>query len=214
MNGCDSDSLFNFTSKFIRYFYKTAFYLYNTISIPAFILCVCYNSDKKFEQKIVKWIFYGILSFLIIDIFSFIHFMLYGKKTNFIRNTIFGLLGFLVSLVIYKCTCEDNIYKYLLIPTAYYYIINNLFVYLMTKKWREKLYPLYGSVGYLFVFLAIPIILFLIAIVFLYKCGECCEKGCNNTGTYKHENSYSNNHNVPSVHSVEEQREEPSDENN
>ena len=93
-----------------------------------------------------------ILSFLIIDIFSLFIFLIYGKKTNWKKNTIFGLLGFLASLVIYKFTCEDNIYKYLLIPTAYYYIINNLFVYLMTKKRREKLYPLYGSVGYPLVF--------------------------------------------------------------
>ena len=211
VDGCEADRLYDYTSKSIRYLYKTASYFYNIIFIPTIILYYCNNQDIKIEQKRVKWVFYVILSFLIIDIFSFIHVMIYGTKTNWKRNTIFGLLGFLVSFFIYMYIFEVNIYKYLLIPTAYYYIINNLFVYLMTKKWREKLYPIYGSVGYLFVFLAIPIIIIIIVLFILNYCKECCDDCCKKVRTQKNEDSNYNKNNTPSV---EEQVEEPYDENN
>jgi len=211
---CDTDSLHTNTAKGIRYLYKTAFYLYNIFLIPTIILYYCNNKDIKIEQKKVKWIFYVILSFLIIDIFSFIHSMIYGKKINWKRNIIFGLFGFLISFLIYRYTFEVNIYKYLLIPTAYYYIINNSFIYLMTRKWRVDLYPLYGSVGYLFVFLAIPITIILIALGMVFYCLKCCEDCCNKVRTHNNENSSSDKNNTPYVPSVEEQREEPFDENN
>lgn len=211
VDGCEPDRLYDLTSKCIRFLYKTAFYFYNIFFIPTVILYYCNNKDIKIEQKRVKWVFYVILSFLIIDIFSFFHVIIYGKKTNWKRNTIFGLLGFLVSFFIYKYIFEVNIYKYLLIPTAYYYIINNLFVYLMTEKWRAKLYPIYGSVGYLFVFLAIPILILIIILIIFKYCEECYDDCCNKVRTQKNEDSNPNKNNTPSV---EEQVEEPFDENN
>jgi hypothetical protein len=215
VDGCDSESLKNCISKSIIYLYKTATYFYNIFFIPTIILYYCSNQDIKIEQKRIKWIFYVILSFIIIDIFSFIHFMIYGTKTNWKRNTIFGILGFLLSLLIYKNTFEFDVYKYLLIPTAYYYIINNFFVYLMTKKWGEPLYPLYGSVGYLFVFLAIPILIIFMVIAILNYCKECCDDCGKKTRTQQYEHSNSNKSNTPPIEQqVEEPVNEPFDENN
>ena len=189
--------------------------MYNIAFIPTIILYYCNNQDIKIEQERVKWIFYVILSFLIIDIFSFIHVMIYGKKTIWKRNIIFGLLGFLVCFFIYKYTFEVNIYKYLLIPTVYYFIINNLFIYLITNKWRAGLYPLYGSVGYLFVFLAVPIIIIIMVLALLYSCKECCNDCSKKSRTQNYENSNRYKDNTRSIEEqVEEKNEEPYDENN
>jgi len=210
VEGCDLDSLTIFTSKCIRFIYKTGFYFYNIFFIPTIILYYCHNEDINIEQKRIKWVFYVILSFLIIDILSFIHVLIYGNKTNYIRNCIFGLFGFLASFFIYKNAFEVKIYKYLLIPTAYYYLINNYFVFLMTKKWNAKLYPIYGSVGYLFVFLAIPIIIVIFVLVIFNYCREGC---CNTDTVRKNDNSNRSRNNTPPVEEVEEQV-DPFDNNN
>ena len=215
VEGCEQEMLQRYISKCIIILYKTGFYFFNIIFIPTIILYYCNNQDISIEQKRVKWVFYVILSFLIIDIFSFIHVMIYGKKTNWKRNTIFGLLGFLVSFFIYKYTFEVNIYKYLLIPTVYYFIINNSLIYLMTEKWRRALYPLYGSVGYLFVFLAIPILIIFMVIAILNYCKECCDDCGKKTRTQQYEHSNSNKSNTPPIEQqVEEPVNEPFDENN
>jgi len=190
MNGCDASKFKNCVSSSIRYIYKTAFYFYNIFYISTFILYYCRNQDIKIEQERAKWVFYVILSFLIIDIFSFIHVMIFGTKTNWKRNNIVSFLGFLVSLIIYMIIFEVKIYKYLVIPTVYYFLINNLFIYLMTQKWTEKLYPLYSSVGYLFVFLAIPIILFFLFRALLQRCENSCS--CNSIEEKKKKDSNSN----------------------
>ena len=209
VDGCEADTLKENIAKCIRYLYKTASYIYNIIFIPTIILYYCNHQDIKIEQKRVKWVFYVILSFLIIDIFSFIHVIIYGKKTIWKRNFFFGILGFLISFFIYKNTFE--VYKYLLIPTVYYFVINNSFIYLMTEKWRVALYPLYGSVGYLFVFLAIPIIILTIVLVFLYFVKECCKDCCKKTSTQRDEDSNNDKNNTPPI---EEPVQEPLDENN
>ena len=209
VDGCDSNSLHKNTSKCIKYLYKTAFYCFNIFFIPTIILYFCSDKDIKIEQKRVKWVFYVILSFLIIDIFSFIHVIIYGKKTIWKRNFFFGILGFLVSFFIYKYTFE--VYKYLLIPTAYYFVINNLFIYLLSQQWTADFYPLYASVGYLFVFLAIPIIILTIVLVFLYFVKECCKDCCKKTSTQRDEDSNNDKNNTPPI---EEPVQEPLDENN
>jgi hypothetical protein len=213
VDGCDSNSLHKNTSKCIKYLYKTAFYCFNIFFIPTIILYFCSDKDIKIEQKRVKWVFYVILSFLIIDIFSLVHMMIYGMKTNWKRNIIFGLLGFLVSFFIYKYTFE--VYKYLLIPTAYYFVINNLFIYLLSQQWTADFYPLYASVGYLFVFLSVPIIILILAVALVYFIAKFCDDCCKKARTQRNENSIDNKNNTPPVEEpVEEPVVEPVDENN
>ena len=158
------------------------------------------------EQKRIAWVFYVILSFLIIDIISFIHVIIYGKKMEVRRNCLFGLLGFLISVFLYLKIFGKEQCGYLLIPTAYYYIVNNYFILIVKKKWRKSLYPLYASVGYFFFLLAIPILLLCLAIIILNNFCECCNKSSNST-TQRRSSVSSNN--SPSV-----QVDEPYDCNN
>ena len=187
-----------------RLIYKTGFYFYNIFFISTIIIYYCYDSNIIIEQKRITWVFYVIVSFLVIDIFSFIHVIIYGKKINAKRNSLFGLFGFLISYFIYLTIFGKKESGYLLIPTAYYYLINNYLIILVKEKWRVGLYPLYVSVGYFFVFLAIPIILLGFAILIFNKCGEYC---CNSR-TERRSSMSSNNTPPPPV-----QREESYDNN-
>ena len=178
---CNRNDLFDFTSKCIRYIYKTVFYFSNILFIPIFSTSFCSDKDKIIEQRRIAWVFYVILSFLVIDIFSFIHVIIYGKRINPIRNSLFGVLGFLISVFVYLKIFGKKECGYLLIPTAYYYIINNYFILIVKKKWQKSLYPLYASVGYFFVFLALPILLYCIALLIFNQFCECCNDTCDRT---------------------------------
>ena len=154
--GGNNDKIYNCFSNGFRYFYKTLFYIFNIFFISFFILRIFRNSDEDIEQQRMKKIFYTILSFMIIDIFSLIHIIIFGNRTMYKRNIIFGLLGFLATYFVYKSVFDLNVYKYLFIPTSYYFVINSYFIYLIQRKFYGDFYPLYISVGYLFIFLAIP----------------------------------------------------------
>ena len=154
--GGNNEKIYNCFSNGFRYFYKTLFYIFNIFFISFFILRIFRNSDEDIEQQRMKKIFYTILSFMIIDIFSLIHIIIFGNRTMYKRNIIFGLLGFLATYFVYKSVFDLNVYKYLFIPTSYYFVINSYFIYLIQRKFYGDFYPLYISVGYLFIFLAIP----------------------------------------------------------
>ena len=176
----DSEIFFKFTSKCIRYIYKTGFYFYNIFFIPTIIIFYIFNEDEKILDKREKWVIDVFISFIIIDFITFIHSIIYGNKTEPKRNVIFSFVGVLISFFIYLKLYKIKTCGFLIIPTFYYFIFMNFFVFLMKNKWHVSLYPLYGSVGFLFILLCIPLVLLLIAlsiaILIIKCCGDCCDK--------------------------------------
>ena len=182
-----------FTSKCVRYIYKTGFYFYNIFFIPTIIIYHIYGKDEKICQKRAKQVFDVFLSFILTDFITFIHSIIYGNRINHIRNGILCIVGVIISFFLYYKFYEIKICGYLMIPTVYYYILMNVYIYFMNNQWRESLYPLYGSVGFLFTLLSIPIIIIILALSLIYFFKENCS--CDSSTSSRHI-TYSNNERV------------------
>jgi len=189
---CD---FYKFTSKCVRYIYKTGFYFYNIFFIPTIIIYYIYDKDEKICQKRAKWIFDVILSFILTDVITFIHSIIYGNNINHIRNGILCIIGVIISFFLYYKFYEIKICGFLMIPTVYYYIFMNVYIYFMNNKWSKSLYPLYGSVGFLFILLSIPIIIIIMALFVVYLISQCCSN-CNLSTSDRHI-THSSNERVP-----------------